>query len=83
MAEMTKPRLAFYSPTAAKECGTCFYRTPDGGEVEVTGVEESLEDSETYMWPDKIPVVVTSYLREGRLPGDTGYIGFNERIVRP
>jgi hypothetical protein len=78
---MTNPRLAFYSPTAAKQLGTSFYRTPDGGEVEVTGVESSLEDSGTYMWPDKVPVVVTSYLMKGRLPDDD-LDWFNGRIIR-
>ena len=70
---MTKPRLAFYSPTAAEKFGTTIYKTPDGGEVEVTGVEPSLEDTGTYMWPDKVPVVVTSYLRRGRLPIGVDY----------
>ena len=64
----TKQRLAFYSPSAAKEWGTLIYKTPDGGEVEVTGVMEGLEDNGSYKWPDKVPVIVTSYLRDGRLP---------------
>lgn len=62
----TKQRLAFYSPSAAEECGTKVYKTPDGGEVEVTCVMEGLEDNGSYMWPDRVPVIVTSYLRDGR-----------------
>jgi hypothetical protein len=68
----TKQRLAFYSPSAAEECGTLIYRTPDGGEVEVTGVTKGLEDFGIYVWPDRVPVIVTSYLRAGRKP-NIGY----------
>ena len=80
---MTKPCLAFYSQSHAEKTGTFIYQTPDGGEVEVTGVEESLEDSGTYMWSDKVPVVVTSYLRDGRKGSSPAYKFpdyFNERL---
>ena len=77
---MTTPRLAFYSPTAAEKFGTYIYQTPDGGEVDVVGVEESLEDSGTYMWPDKVPVVVTSYLRKGSRPTYKFTNCFNEGL---
>ncbi len=62
----TKQRLAFYSPSAAERFGTKIYKTPDGSAVEVTGVMEGLEDTGSYKWPDKVPVIVTSYLRDGR-----------------
>ena len=64
----TKQRLAFYSPSAAEQCGTKIYKTPDGGEVEVTCVMVGIEDTGSYKWPDKVPVIVVSYLRDGRLP---------------
>jgi hypothetical protein len=64
----TKQRLAFYSHSAAEQCGTKIYKTPDGGEVEVTCVMKGIEDTGSYKWPDKVPVIVVSYLRDGRLP---------------
>ncbi len=73
-ANSTKQRLAFYSPSAAEKCGTKIYKTPDGGEVEVTCVMVGLEDTGSYMWPDRVPVIVTSYLRDGWLPDDNGWI---------
>jgi hypothetical protein len=65
----TKRRLAFFSLSAAEQFGTKIYKTPDGGEVEVTYLMGGLEDTGSYMWPDKVPFIVTSYLRDGRVPG--------------
>lgn len=48
--------------------GSSFYQLPDGGEVEVTNVERTLEDSGIFQWPDRVEVgPVTKYLRKGRI----------------
>lgn len=66
-------RHGFYSAKAVAEgCGTYFWATPDGGEVEITGVEKDLEGS-AYKWADKVYVgPVTRGVRKGiasTLPG--------------
>lgn len=60
-------RRAYYNPTAAERYESSFYRTADGSEVEVTGVEPALEDTGTYKWNDAVVVgPVLSYIRKGR-----------------
>lgn len=56
----------FYSERAAAVRGTLVYSTPDGREVEVTGVVTSLD---AYEWPDKVYVgQVVEFVRRGRAP---------------
>lgn len=66
MAE-TKRKWGFFSEKAvAFGVGTSFYKTPDGGRVEVTAIDEDPE-AKTYLWDDKRPVgEVTEYDGEGR-----------------
>jgi len=67
--QMSNLRRAYYSPTAAKLYGSSFYKTADGSEVEVTRVEFSLKDTNTYIWDDAIVVgPVLNYIRKGQRP---------------
>lgn len=60
--------LAYFSESCAQLIGSSFYQLPDGGEVEVTDVERTLEDSGIFQWSDRVEVgPVTKYLRKGRI----------------
>lgn len=60
-------RLAYYSPSAAKLYGSSFCRGADGSEIEVTGVEPSLESTGIYKWHDASSVSpVTEWIRNGQ-----------------
>lgn len=60
----TETLYGFFSYQALKY-GFCIYATPDGKEVEVTGVFTDPE-AKSYKWADKKCVgVVTGWLRQG------------------
>jgi len=58
-------KYGFYSAQAAYQFGTVFYKTPEGGEVEVTSV--GLDSSgEYYKLADKFFIgEVTTFVRDG------------------
>ena len=63
-----QPCKAYYSPSAANLYGSSIYRGTDGSEIEVTCVEESLESSGIYRWPDARSIgPVTEYIRKGQV----------------
>jgi hypothetical protein len=59
----------FISEKAAEACGSTYWKTPDGKEVEIGGVFESREQGEAmYRWPDRRYVgPVTEFSRRGRV----------------
>ncbi len=72
LAQEPQVRLyGFYSAKAVERgCGTSFYSTFDGGEVEVTAVQKD-RDSKPDNWDDRQFVgEVKQWLRRGRLPSE-------------
>lgn len=64
-------KYGFYSELAKKsgQCGTFWYKTPDGQEVEVTAVVSDDPNGNTYGWSDKVCLgQVESLVRVGEIP---------------
>lgn len=59
---------AYFSETQAREYGSVFYGTPDGGEVEVTAVVRAGLPHSMGFSDIQYRGVVTKWLRDGRQP---------------
>lgn len=49
-------KLGYYSKMAASCYGSVFWKTPNGEEVEITGVKDDVLSSLNYLWPDAVCV---------------------------
>ena len=60
-------KWGFFSATAYEKFGSFIWETPEGKEVEVTGITHE-ENGSSYKWPDKIPVgQVIKYVKAGHV----------------
>jgi len=64
-----KVKYGWHSKKMEEYGGTIFWRTPDGGEVEVTAYTDSKTLPDSYKWDDmKLVGEVTEFLRRGKKP---------------
>lgn len=70
--DLPAKKYGFYSQQAVDDgCGSSFYATPDGKDVEVTAIYSD-PDGKAYLWSDKVCVgEVCEWLYQGK--PDTNY----------